>query len=205
VRNRHGSLLVCVAFIGLSAVSLSAQSDRTSVLLPRDGSQAAQPEQALMAASLTDASASAGLSKELPDAPSASQPDTSTEGPSPAAQPIKRSSQGAPAAAAGGAFEVDRGVADRKFWVLSSSMFAASIANAELTQRCQKLGTCSFVPVPLRSRAAMYGIGIPADLGIMYLTYHMKKKHSPIWYVPSALVTAANVYVGIHAFHRTQQ
>ena len=57
----------------------------------------------------------------------------------------------------------------------------------------------------LRSRKAMYGIGIPADIGIMYLTYHMKKKHSSLWYLPSALVTGANLYVAMHAYHRANQ
>lgn len=202
MRNRHRSLLVCV-FLLLCAGSLPAQSNSVTELPPADRSHVSAA-QTLLAANLTDLSATAAVSaeSELPDAPSSTQPDTTA---APEAAPIKKSTQGAPPAASGGAFEVDRRVADRKFWLVNTSMFAASIANAELTQRCQQLHTCSFVPVPLRSRAAMYGIGIPADLGVMYLTYRMKKKHSPIWYVPSALVTAANVYVGIHAYHRTQQ
>jgi len=81
-------------------------------------------------------------------------------------------------------------------------MFGASVFDAELTQRCQQEKTCSYVPPSLRSRAAMYGIGLPADFAVAYLTYHMKAKHNHLWYVPSALVTGANVYVGIHAYRR---
>ena len=96
-------------------------------------------------------------------------------------------------------------VADKKFWGVTGAMFGASVADVELTQRCQKIGTCSYVPKSINSRMAMYGIGLPADAAVMYLTYHLKKNHRSMWYVPSALVTAANVYVGVHAYHRTQQ
>jgi hypothetical protein len=37
------------------------------------------------------------------------------------------------------------------------------------------------------------------------LTYHMKRRHNSLWYMPSALVTAANAYVAIHAYHRGQE
>jgi hypothetical protein len=90
----------------------------------------------------------------------------------------------------------------RKYWALTSAMYSASIADAELTHHCLQQKTCAFLPNALYNRAALYGIGIPADIGIMYLTYCMKGKHSPIWYVPSAFVTAANIYVGAHSYRR---
>jgi len=37
-------------------------------------------------------------------------------------------------------------------------------------------------------------------LGIAYLTYHMKKKHSRIWYVPATLVTGANAFLSVRAY-----
>lgn len=105
----------------------------------------------------------------------------------------------------GGPLEIESRTADKKFWGLTGAMFGASIADAELTQRCLAIGTCSYVPSSLRSRKAMYGIGIPADIGIMYLTYNMKRKHKQLWYLPSALVTGANLYVAMHAYHRATQ
>jgi len=77
----------------------------------------------------------------------------------------------------------------------------ASAGPAELTIRClQQHPSCNDVPSSLRSRVALYGIGIPADLGIAYLTYHMKKKHSRIWYVPATLVTGANAFLSVRAY-----
>jgi hypothetical protein len=202
VRNRHRRFCICIAFALASALSLLAQSDRSDVRGRDDFQQAVgAPSQPLLTAALVEAPAIGEVSNvsELPDAPSATRPDTSTGEPS-ASPVVKRESHGAPPAAMGGPFGVDRDVADRKYFAVTGMMFSASIANAELTLRCLNGHPCNDVPASLSSRAAMYGIGIPADLGIAYLTYHMKKKHSRIWYVPAALVTGANVFAGIHAY-----
>jgi hypothetical protein len=74
-----------------------------------------------------------------------------------------------------------------------------------MTVHClQKHFSCNDVPSSLKSRAALYGIGIPADLGIAYLSYFMKKKHSSIWYVPSAIVGGANLFLGVRAYRWSQ-
>jgi hypothetical protein len=96
----------------------------------------------------------------------------------------------------------DRDVADRRYWAVTGSMFAVSVANAELAQRCLHEHSCSWVPDSLRSRKAMYGIGIPADLAVSYFTYRLKRKHSQFWFVPAALVTGLNGFVAIHDFRR---
>jgi hypothetical protein len=95
--------------------------------------------------------------------------------------------------------------ADKKFWGANTAMFGATVANIELTQRCQKDKTCSYVPSSLNSRFAMYGIALPAEVGVMYLTYHAKERRRSWWYMPPALVAAANAYVAIHAYHRGEQ
>ena len=207
MRNRDRRSYMCMAFVLASALSLLAQSDRIDVQ-QRDDLQlkVGDASQSLLTATLVEAPVIGGVSSEseLPDAPSATKQDMSTA--DPAASPaVKRESHGAPAAAMSGPFGVDRSVADRNYFAVTGAMFGASIANAELTMRCLEQKTCVYVPASFRSRAALYGIGIPADLGISYLTYYMKKKHSRIWYVPAALVTVANIYVGVHAFRRTQQ
>ena len=81
-------------------------------------------------------------------------------------------------------------------------MFGASVLNAELTERCITQKTCSFLPSFLSSRTAMYGIGIPADFAVAYLSYRMKRKHNPLWILPEALVTGANIYVAAHSWRR---
>jgi hypothetical protein len=199
VRNRYRNFSICVVFAVASALSLLAQAEHGDVQ-----KTAGVPGLPLLAAKLEAVPAiEATHESELPDAPSAARPDASAGEPAPS--PVVKSTHGAPPAAMGGPLGVDRGVADWKYLSLTGAMFSASVVNVELTIRCLDQGTCSYVPPSLRSRAALYGIGIPADLGVSYLTYYMKRKRSSIWYVPAALVTAANVYVGLHAYHRTQE
>jgi hypothetical protein len=78
-------------------------------------------------------------------------------------------------------------------------MFAASIANVEKTNACLQQHTCSFVSSPFRSRAALYGAGIPAEVGVAYVGYRLKEHRRRWWFVPAAAVTAANAYVAYHS------
>jgi hypothetical protein len=135
----------------------------------------------------------------LPDAPSASQSQNAAAS---AHVSSKHYYQGASPAARGGHFGIERDVIDWRYSTLTGSMFAASVANAELTQRCIEQNTCSFVPSALSSRTAMYGIGIPADFAVAYLSYRMKRKHNSLWILPEALVTGANFYVAAHSWRR---
>jgi hypothetical protein len=209
VRNRYRRFNICITFVLASALSLLAQSNRMDVQrwddlhLKLDDSS-----QPLITATLVEAPAigSASNESELPDAPSATKADSST-GAAKFSPAIKKEvSQGAPVAAKGGPLWVDRSVADRSYFAVTGAMFGASIANAELTLSCLKQHTfCNDVPASLKSRAALYGIGIPADLGVAYLTYYMKRKHSRIWYVPAACVTAANIFLGVRAYRWSQQ
>jgi hypothetical protein len=85
-------------------------------------------------------------------------------------------------------------------------MLGATIVNTELTLRClNKHPSCNDVPANFRSRVDLYGVGIPADLGVAYLTYYMKRKHNHMWYVPAAVVTGANLFLAVRAYRWTQQ
>jgi hypothetical protein len=140
---------------------------------------------------------------DLPDAPSTTKADSSTA--DPAAPPVVKREHGAPPAAMGGPLAPDRSVADRNYLLVTGGMFGASVFNAEVTLHCLKEHTdCNDVPSSLHSRAALYGIGIPADLGIAYLTYYMKKRHGSMWYVPAAVVTGANLFFGVRAYRWSQ-
>jgi len=207
VRNRYRKFNICLAFVLVSALSLLAQSDRIDVQ-PSNIQLRGNPVSPLLTAKLDESPARGMASKdsELPNAPSASKPDGSAADTAPSPAVKRESTHGAPPAAMGGPLWVDRSVADRNYLAVTGAMFGASIANAELTLSCLKQHPfCNDVPASLKSRAALYGIGIPADLGVAYLTYYMKRKHSRIWYVPAACVTAANIFLGVRAYRWTQQ
>ena len=206
MRNRYIRFCTCLVFAALSALSSLAQSGEG-----KRGDQFLQPMadgfgSALLTASLeVPAVGEVNDKSELPDAPSATQPAAS--GASPTASPVvRRESRGAAPAAMGGPLGVDGRVADKTYLAVTGTMFAASIANAELTLNClHEHASCNDVPSFLQSRVALYGIGIPADFAVAYLTYHMKAKHSRIWFVPAAAVTAANVVFGVRAYRWAQQ
>ena len=201
MRKRDRRCYIGIAFVLASAFPLLAQSDRMDVQKRDDLrfglSDAGQP---LLSASLSEAPAIGANESDLPDAPSSTKPDASTA--DPAASPVvKRESHGAPPAALGGPLSPDRSVADRNYWLVTGGMVGATVANVELTVRClQAHASCNDVPSSLKSRAALYGIGIPADLGVAYLTYYMKKKHSRIWYAAPAIVTGANMFLAVRAY-----
>ncbi len=205
MRNRYRRSFICI-FVLASGLSVLAQSGRVNAQRG-DGLQlvGASAQAVLIATAVgTPAISAVNDESELPDAPSAAKPDTSTSDAS-AAAPARKESSGAPAAATSGSLGVDRTVADRNYLAVTGGMFGASIINAELTVHCLNVHpSCNDVPTSLHSRAALYGIGIPADIGVAYLTYIMKKRHSRIWYVPAALVTGANLFFGVRAYRWSQ-
>jgi len=205
VRNRYRRFNICIAFVLGTALALLAQSDRIGVQRRDDLQLQGDPAQSLLTAKLVATPVIASNESDLPDAPSATKPDNSSGDPKPSPA-IKKESQGAPVAAQGGPLWVDRSVADRKYLALTGAMFSASVANAELTLHClNQHPSCNDVPPSLHSRAAIYGIGISADLGVAYLTYCLKRKHNHMWDVPAVAVTGANIFFAYRAYHWTQE
>ncbi len=206
---RYGSrrnVINTILFVGLmSTTSLLAQSQHVIV------KGAHEPELSMAAAgrdvSHLPPATIAVASEELPDAPSANdqEPSNTTGAPDPAVKASKRSWQGAPPAARGGPFGIDGRVVDRNYWLWTGGMFAASAANVEATHDCLAARTCSWVPSAFTRRRNMLLAGGSADLGVAYLSYYMKKKHSSMWFLPEALVTAVNAYVCIHDARRAMQ
>ena len=207
MRNRYKKSCICIAFALASTLSLMAQSDRMEVQGDNLQSNANHVSQPLLTARVAEAPVvpSASRESDLPDAPSTTKPDTSTADPTPPPPPVAKREHGAAPAAMGGPLAPDRSVADRNYLLLTAGMFGASVLNAEMTLHCLKQHVdCNDVPPSLHSRTALYGIGIPADLGVAYLTYFMKKKHSSIWYVPAAAVTGANLFLAMRAYRWSQ-
>jgi hypothetical protein len=206
VRNRYKKSYICVVFAAVSALSALAQSDRANVR-PWDDLQlkANDISQPLLVARTAEAPAIGSVSSysDLPDAPSTTKADSSTADPAPT--PVVKREHGAAPAAMGGPLAPDRSVMDRNYLLITGAVFGASVANAELTLHClTQHPDCNDVPSSLRSRTALYGIGIPADLGVAYLTYYMKKRHSSMWYVPAAAVAGANLFLGMRAYRWSQ-
>lgn len=207
MRNRYKQSYICIAFVLASTLLSMAKSDHTDrqqrenlQLNESDPGQSSR----MIAAVGEGPVLSAANESELPDAPSASKSDASTADPTPSPV-VKRNSQGAAPAAMGGPLSPDRTVADRNYLLLTGGMIGASVFNAEVTLHClNEHPDCNDVPSSLRSRAALYGIGIPADLGVAYLTYFMKKRHSSMWYVPAAVVSGANLFFGVRAYRWAQ-
>jgi hypothetical protein len=119
-----------------------------------------------------------------PDAPSAAK---------------KRDSGGAPPAMTIGPLHA----IDRNYMLVVGTMFAASIVNVEETNKCLQAGTCSFVPEDLRSRKRLYAVGVPAELGVAYLSFMLKDRGHRWWFAPVIAVTAGNIYVAYHAARET--
>lgn len=209
MRNRYRRFNICIiAFVLASALSMLAQSDGIEGQRQDNLQLQGDATQWLLAAKLVEAPVinSTSNESELPDAPSATKADTSSGEAASSPAVKKEPFQGAPPAAGGGPLWVDRSVADRNYLLFTGGMVGASIVNAELTLHClNKHPSCNDVPPSLQRRAAVYGIGIPADLGIAYLTYYLKRKHNHMWYIPPAAVTGANIFFAWRAYHWTQQ
>jgi hypothetical protein len=86
-------------------------------------------------------------------------------------------------------------VTERILWGVTGGLFEASIANAETLVRCPN---CTAVPASAHRRAFTYGVGLPLDVAVSYLSYKMiKKGHRWALVVPVAL-TVANGYLSYH-------
>jgi hypothetical protein len=203
VRNRYKGFNVYIAFVLASSFPLLAQSTRVDGLQQDNFQLRSESAQPLLMAKVAEGPAlgSASHESDLPDAPSATKPDASTADPSASPAVKREQSHGAPPAAMGGPLWVDRRVADRNYLLFTGGMFGASVVNAELTLHClTKHPSCNDVPSSLQSRTAIYGIGIPADFGVAYLTYCLKRKHNHMWYVPAVAVSGANLFFAVRAY-----
>jgi hypothetical protein len=208
VGNGDRRSYVCMAFVLASALSLLAQSDRTDFNRQNGFQVKGDTAQGLLAANLGEfpAIGSASNESELPDAPSSTKSDGSITDSSGSPAVKRESSHGAPPAATGGPFWVDRSVVDRNYVLVTGGMIGSSILNTEFTMSCfAKHPSCNDIPSFFHRRLVLYGIGLPADLGVAYLTYYMKKKHNHLWFVPAAVVTGANVVLGVRAYRWANQ
>jgi len=111
--------------------------------------------------------------------------------------PKRETEQAAPSGKS--AEKPDKSVSRVAFWSLQGLMFGSAIAAAETTHNCIQSGSCTEIPVQFRTRAAMYSAGLPVAAGIAILSYEMKKHGNRWWFVPPAMVIAADGLVTSHS------
>lgn len=87
------------------------------------------------------------------------------------------------------------------FWALQGALFATTIAAAQTTSNCINSGSCTAIPTPFHSRAALYNLGLPVAAGFAVLSYEMKRHGNRWWYVPPAVVTGLNSLLIVHSVH----
>jgi len=92
-------------------------------------------------------------------------------------------------------------VADKQFWAVTGLMTGSTITVSELAGRCEGTGGCKFMG-PFNSRKKTYALGVPANFGMMELTYRLKRSGKRYWFVPAVAATAANTFVAVHAANR---
>ena len=84
------------------------------------------------------------------------------------------------------------------FWISNTLLMASTVTTIEMIMGC-RASACQMVPDSLRNRGALYGIGIPASLGVSYISYKLKRGGTRWWIVPVAVFTAGNVIYAAHA------
>lgn len=150
---------------------------------------AEEPLRAPQAAAGATQSPNIADNKSLPDAPSAVASESSK-----GVQPARKTSMAeSPTPNAAAATK-----AGPAFWATNGILLSSSLVNAEMIARCSP-SSCQSVPDPLRNRAALYGIAVPASFGVSYLSYQLKKSKNKWWFVPAAAITAANLAYAAHA------
>ena len=81
------------------------------------------------------------------------------------------------------------------YWAVNGALVGATLADAQALSACPN---CTFVPSAFHRSGLLYGAGLPADVLVMYLGYHLKKHGHRWWPVPAAALTAANAYLAYH-------
>jgi hypothetical protein len=150
----------------------------------------------LTAGQSTSVNDSSACGTSLPDAPSALA--DSQQPPAPMGSRARRQHSASVPAPGRGGLRLENPSLGASYWALTGAMFASSIVNAEYANKCIDQNSCTSIPDPFRSRAAMYGAGLPAEAGVAYITAYLKGKGKRWWFVPEVAVTAANAYVAYH-------
>jgi hypothetical protein len=185
---KAGLCLVTLVMTGTTAAAaqqISAQA--SSSITEYSGKRAALSVLSSGKPSADESITVANAGPSLPDAPSAVAERQAAQDPPPALQSTAHAPRSPTSSSMGFTFVVANGM-----------LLGSTIADAEMIARCRP-SACQAVPDSIRSRADLYGIGIPASLAASYISYRIKRGGSRWWIVPVAVLTAGNVVYAAHA------
>lgn len=176
-------------FVVLTFTGANLAAAQTSSSLASSTSRGIEGTRELSTAvSINSSAVSGSTADSLPDAPSTVAAAQSSQNAPVAANEGMQSSPKPPA----------NGSLGLPFIAANAMLLGSTIADAEIIARCRPTA-CQSVPDAIRSRGALYGIGIPASLGISYISYRIKRGGSRWWIAPVAIFTAGNVVYAVHA------
>lgn len=185
-----GLRLVAVLMVG-AAVATGQVSSAAPLSTSKDvPGKAGVPSVKASETSAVESALPSTTARSLPDAPSAIAKGVPAEEP---VTPPSQSREKAPVPV--GSISIGT-----PFWVANGALLGSSIANAEMITRCRPT-SCLSIPDAIRTRGALYGIAIPASIGMTYISYRLKRSGTRMWIVPVALLTAGNL---VYAWHAAQ-
>ncbi len=80
-----------------------------------------------------------------------------------------------------------------EYWILTGIVFAATVADVELTQHCLARGTChEGNPLVPTGRGKMYAVQLPITAAVSYLGWQLRRGKARYWWVPQVGVTTAH-------------
>jgi hypothetical protein len=176
------TLFLCLMLLLLSAIVFAQDSPASSLRSAHVGQGRKDGSASLLQIANVEDNPSLHKTNALPDAPG--RPLEGLSSAAPPETPVRAGSR----------------AANSPFWIASGMMMTSTIVNAEAIARCRP-ASCTAVPDAIRSRGALYGIGIPASIGVSYMGYRIKRGGSKWWIVPIAAVTAGNA---VYAWHAAQ-
>jgi hypothetical protein len=100
---------------------------------------------------------------------------------------------------------IDPRIADSAYWSATAALGGSTIANVELTVRCEAAGTCLtwLNGVKQSDRGRLYAYTLPSNVALDYLAYKMKGK-TRFWILPQMAFTVANVFSAGRSYGRLQ-
>lgn len=192
MRLQTSRAALCVVTLAVIATTVAAaQTSSAQTVSPTPDYSAKRNGPSILSASRSSGGEPvlmAAAESSLPDAPSATAQGQAAVDPPPS---TKTAVEQAPQSPVGQSITPT-------FWAANGALLGSTIANAYETGNCRP-SACQSVPQAIRTRGILYAIGIPASLGVTYISYRLKRGGTRMWIVPVALFTAGNIVYAAHA------
>jgi hypothetical protein len=84
-------------------------------------------------------------------------------------------------------------VVDKKFIGMNALAMGLTVADIESTQHCLGNHTCRELnPLMPHSRAGMYAVNVPVNLGLMYVSYRLKASGRKTWWIAPLAISGSH-------------